>query len=73
MNTGTAALLGAIRGPVMLMTLGILLTSHRFTDVTIGKTWPILLIVFGLMKLFQRLAGPAGLTQNAPGIERGES
>lgn len=72
MNTGTVALLGAIRGPVMLMTLGILLTAHRFTDVTIGKTWPILLIIYGLMKLFHRLAGTAGVTQNAPGIERGE-
>lgn len=72
MNTGTAALLGAIRGPVMLTTLGLLLTAHRFCDVTIGKTWPILLIVYGLMKLFQRLAGTAAVPQNAPGIERGE-
>jgi len=59
MNTGAAALLGALRGPVMMATLGGLLTAHRFTDVTFGKTWPVLLIVFGLMKLFQKLAAPA--------------
>ncbi|HNY39671.1 MAG TPA: DUF5668 domain-containing protein [Bryobacteraceae bacterium] len=57
MNTGTAALMRAIRGPVMLMALGILLTFHRFSDVSIGKTWPVLLIIYGLMKLFQRTAG----------------
>lgn len=59
MNTGAAALLGALRGPVMMATLGALLTAHRFTDVTFGKTWPVLLIVFGLMKLFQKLVAPA--------------
>jgi hypothetical protein len=40
----------------MLMTLGGLLTAHRFSEVTFGKTWPVLLIVFGLMKLFHRMA-----------------
>ena len=64
MNTGTAALIGALRGPVMLTTLGGLLTAHRFSEVTFGKTWPVLLIVFGLMKLWQRMAStPAGEAQ----------
>lgn len=72
MNTGTAALTGALRGPVMLMTLGSLLSVHHFTDVTIGKTWPILLIVFGLMKLLQRLAGPAQAGQAEAGVERNQ-
>ncbi len=72
MNTGTAALLGALRGPLMLMTLGGLLTAHRFTDVTFGKTWPILLIVFGLMKLLQRMIGPGGNEPLTPGVAGGE-
>jgi hypothetical protein len=51
-----AALIGALRGPVLLATLGGLLTAHRFSEITFGKTWPVLLIVFGLMKLFHRMA-----------------
>ncbi len=72
MNTGTAALLGALRGPLMLMTLGGLLTAHRFTDVTFGKTWPILLIVFGLLKLLQRMIGSSGNEPVTPGVAGGE-
>jgi len=72
MNTGSAALMGALRGPLMLMTLGGLLTAHRFTDVTFGQTWPVLLIVFGLMKLLQRMIGPANNEPIMPGAAGGE-
>ncbi len=72
MNTGTAALMGALRGPLLLMALGGLLTAHRFTDVPFGKTWPVLLIVFGVMKLLQRMIGPANNEPLTPGVARGE-
>jgi hypothetical protein len=48
-------LLGALRGPILLITLGILLLLQRFADASFGKTWPILLIVFGVMKLVERM------------------
>ena len=72
MNTGTAALMGALRGPLMLMTLGGLLTAHRFTDVTFGQTWPVLLIVYGLMKLLQRMIGPSNNEPLTPGVAGGQ-
>ena len=71
MNTGMAALIGALRGPVLLATLGGLLTAHRFSDVTFGKTWPVLLIVFGLMKLFQRMASSNAGEAQPPGMAGG--
>lgn len=71
MNAGGAALIAALRGPVMLMTLGGLLTAHRFSDVSFGKTWPVLLIVFGLMKLFQRMAAPGAGEAPPPGMAGG--
>lgn len=71
MNTGTAALIAALRGPVMLMTLGGLLTAHRFSEVTFGKTWPVLLIVFGLMKLIQRMASTSAAEAPPPGMAGG--
>lgn len=41
----------AIRGPVMLIALGILLAADQLGRVGIDRTWPGLLILYGLMKL----------------------
>jgi hypothetical protein len=71
MNTGTAALIGALRGPVMLMTLGGLLTAHRFSEVSFSKTWPVLLIIFGLLKLFQRMTAASAADAQPPGMAGG--
>ncbi len=57
-------LMRAIRGPVVLITLGALLTADRLSGVPFTKTWPVLLIVYGVMKLLERTAGAA-----APGGE----
>lgn len=59
----SAELLRAIRGPVMLITLGALLTADRFSGLAFTRTWPVLLIVLGVMKLLERAAEvprPAG-------------
>lgn len=53
-------LVTALRGPVLLIALGILLLLQRFADAAFSKTWPVLLIVFGAMKLFERLAQKGG-------------
>lgn len=47
-------LIRAIRGPILLITLGTLLAVDHFGPVGFGRTWPILIIVFGLMKLLER-------------------
>ena len=60
------ALLSALRGPLLLITLGILLLLQRFTDASFGKTWPILLIVFGVMKLAERAAAKSASTHLDP-------
>ena len=38
----------------MLITLGVLLAIDQFGTVSFGRTWPVLLIVFGLFKLAER-------------------
>jgi hypothetical protein len=50
----TPGILGAIRGPVMLITLGTLLSIDHFGNVGFARTWPVLLIVFGIFKLAER-------------------
>ena len=41
----------AISGPLLLITLGLLLAEDSMGSVSFGRTWPVLLIVFGLCRL----------------------
>lgn len=50
----TPGFLCAIRGPVMLITLGVLLSIDHFGTISFARTWPALLIVFGVFKLAER-------------------
>ena len=51
---GNSAWICAIQGPVLMITLGVLLAIDQFGSVSFGRTWPVLLIVFGLFKLLAR-------------------
>lgn len=48
-------LLKAIRGPVMMVALGVLFMLDYAGGVSFARTWPVLLIVFGLLKLGEYL------------------
>jgi hypothetical protein len=41
----------AIRGPIMMVALGILMAADQMDRYGIDRTWPALLILFGLLKL----------------------
>lgn len=56
---GNRSLVSAIRGPVTLITLGVLFALNNFTEYGFDKTWPVLLIVFGLLSLMRRGLEPA--------------
>lgn len=49
-----SAFVQAIRGPVMLITLGALVAIDYAGIYGFWRTWPILIIVFGLLKLLER-------------------
>jgi hypothetical protein len=51
MNDQSASLVRAIQGPVILITIGVLFAFDRFTEFRFSQTWPVLLIVVGLVKL----------------------
>ena len=56
MDNTLAKLIRASRGPVLLMTLGLLLAVHQFSGLRFDQTFPILIIVFGLMWMLERMA-----------------
>ena len=51
MNDQSHLLLRAIKGPVIMITIGVLFAANRFTDYHFQETWPILLIVIGILQL----------------------
>lgn len=50
--------LRAIRGPIMVITVGILFAIGNFTPYGFDQTWPVLIIVAGLVSLLGRSAAP---------------
>ncbi len=55
----------AIRGPIVLITLGLLFWVHQAGIVSFSRTWPVLIIVIGLLKLLERLAMPRNIPPGA--------
>jgi cell wall-active antibiotic response 4TMS protein YvqF len=58
MNGNNRTLMQAIRGPIMMITIGVLFALNQTTEFTFGKTWPAILIVLGLLSLGDRFSGP---------------
>ena len=54
MNEQSMMLVRAIRGPVILITVGVLFAFDKFTAFRFNQTWPVLLIVIGLLSLGAR-------------------
>ena len=59
MNTSSNSLIQAVRGPIMLITLGSLVAADYFDIYGFSRTWPLLIIVFGILKLLEKVAEPA--------------
>lgn len=59
MNVTSFELIQAVRGPIMLITLGVLVALDYFQGISFTRrSWPVLLIVFGLMKLLEKAVPP---------------
>ena len=56
-NSAQGALVRAACGPLLLTTLGLLLAIDYGGHVSFSRTWPALLIIFGLCKLAEKVVG----------------
>ena len=56
----------AIRGPILLITIGILFAIHQAGVLSFEMTWPLILIVIGVLKLIERMALQSAQQAYAP-------
>jgi hypothetical protein len=56
----------ALRGPLTLITVGVLFAVNNFTPYGFDKTWPVILIVFGLLTLVGRGTAPLAAPPEPP-------
>ena len=69
MNGNDVPLVRAIRGPITLITVGVLFALNNFTSYRFNQTWPVLLIVFGLLSLLCR--GAQSVPSSAGSVKPG--
>ncbi len=55
MNGTSTSLVGSLGGPIVLVTLGTLFMIDYSGGVSFGRTWPVLLIVMGVLWLAEHL------------------
>ena len=67
MSGADATLARAIRGPVTLIVVGVLFAMDHFTAYSFRQTWPVMLIVFGVLTLFGRETRPPYVPPPSPG------
>ena len=58
-------------GPAILLTLGFQFLLDSMGVIRFGRTLPLLLVVIGLVKIFQSTAGPGPLAGPPPSIPGG--
>ena len=66
MNGSNANLMRAIRGPIILITIGVLFALDHMTEFRIWRTWPAILIVLGLLSLGDRFSTPKEVARREP-------
>lgn len=66
MNNRTAYIFHAARGPILLITVGVLFALHQADILRFSLTWPILIIVLGVMKLLERTVAPRPFVGTPP-------
>ena len=70
MNSRRALFAQAIRGPILLITIGVLFAMHEAGVLHFSRTWPLIIIVIGVLKLIERMVMPQSSVPPAGGPSR---
>jgi hypothetical protein len=63
---GKYELVRAARGPLLLIAIGTLFLLSQLDVAEFSRTWPILIITFGVLKLLERSVAPPLPTYTTP-------
>ncbi len=55
MSARNPSLIRAVRGPILLITIGALFAVDHFGPLGFSRTWPVVIIMLGLLKLAERM------------------
>jgi hypothetical protein len=56
MNNRNALFAQAVRGPILLITVGVLFAIQQAGILPFSRTWPLIIIVVGIVKLIERMS-----------------
>ena len=66
MSNRASLVVHAARGPILLITVGILAALHQSGKASLTHTFPLLIIVLGIVMLIERILAPR-IPYGAPG------
>jgi len=66
MNSRWGLYAQASRGPVLLIVLGVLCAIHQAGFFSLSRTWPLIIIAVGVLKLIERAFLPAPVPPSFP-------
>jgi len=69
----SSELIHAVRGPIILITIGILFALDNFTPYGFHQTWPVILIVVGVLTLLARASRTGSPSGPTPGSTSGST
>jgi hypothetical protein len=58
MKTRAALYAQTVRNPILVITIGVLFAVQQAGILPFSRTWPLIIIMIGLMKLIERLLTP---------------
>ncbi|MGH9584462.1 MAG: LiaI-LiaF-like domain-containing protein [Bryobacteraceae bacterium] len=58
MKTRAVLFAQAVRSPILVVTIGVLFAIQQAGILPFSRTWPLIIIMIGLMKLIERLLAP---------------
>ena len=71
MRASSGDLIRAVRGPILLIVLGLLFVAWFWGQFDFSKSWPVLVIVYGVLLLLEHLLpdhrAPAGDSRTPAG------
>jgi hypothetical protein len=67
MNNRVALFAQAVRGPILLITVGVLFAIQQAGLLPFSRTWPLLVIVVGIVKLVERMNAQPSVPGAPPG------